>query len=136
MSVSTSWACLCAFQHILPEWFMATQNRFASPTFILPFRMGISPCACSPLFQRSPPILSFSIALNGFVGALWVLLETRGRQLDIGLYSLRMAIESAWRGMEKRGIVRGCKGGEAIYFGISMGCLMALMTTQKSAVSS
>ena len=55
--------------------------------------------------------------------------------MDIGLYALRMSIETFWKSLEKRGFVKGFKGGETLYFSVTMGCLMALMRTQKSAIS-
>lgn len=77
----------------------------------------------------------FSIAIGGLLGGAWILCERPGRQMDVGLYSMRMSIESLWRGLERRGIVRGIKGGETLFFGLAMGCLMALMKTQRDVIS-
>ncbi|CAG8507842.1 5733_t:CDS:2, partial [Dentiscutata heterogama] len=43
------------------------------------------------------------IYANGFIAGLWILVESPSRRLDIGLYSLRLSIESFWKLLVKNG---------------------------------
>ena len=54
-------------------------------------------------------ITFFRFYLNGFIGGLWILVEKPNRRLDIGIYSLRLSIESFWKLLVKKGKVRNIR---------------------------
>ncbi|KAF9283299.1 hypothetical protein BGZ88_010543 [Linnemannia elongata] len=67
--------------------------------------------------------------LNGFLGGLWVLLETPARQSALTLYFTRFMIEALWRRAVKAGWVKKVKGGETILFGFAMAVVMGVFET-------
>lgn len=67
--------------------------------------------------------------LNGFLGGLWVLLETPARQSALTLYFTRFMIEALWRRAVKAGLVRKIKGGETVLFGFAMAIVMGVFET-------
>ncbi|OZJ03771.1 hypothetical protein BZG36_03461 [Bifiguratus adelaidae] len=75
------------------------------------------------------------IALNGFISGFWILLESRGRQMDLGMYSIRLTIESVWQGLLRRGYVKSIRHGEAIYFSLSMAFVIAIYRTNRRAIN-
>ncbi|KAK4054215.1 hypothetical protein OIV83_001241 [Microbotryomycetes sp. JL201] len=63
--------------------------------------------------------------LQGFLAGLWVLLVPASRRIDLGLYSLRIALQCAWDVAVSRGRARNIPGGELLYFSFAMGVLMS-----------
>lgn len=51
----------------------------------------------------------FRFYLNGFIGGMWILVEKPNRRLDIGMYSLRLSIETLWKLLVKKGKVRNIR---------------------------
>ncbi|CAG8453368.1 778_t:CDS:2 [Ambispora leptoticha] len=49
------------------------------------------------------------IYLNGFIGGLWIFAEDSNRRLDIGMYSLRLSLESIWKLLVKKKKVKAIK---------------------------
>ncbi|CAJ0905797.1 16369_t:CDS:2 [Entrophospora sp. SA101] len=121
-------------KHILNSTIPAT---FKGATFIT---MAISTAwALICGFQQVLPNKFMPISrifINGFIGGLWILVESPNRRLDIGMYSLRLSIESTWKLLLKKGKVRNIRNGEAIYFSLAMGCIMAIYKTQPKSISS
>ncbi|RGB33939.1 hypothetical protein C1646_169259 [Rhizophagus diaphanus] len=74
--------------------------------------------------------------LNGFIGGMWILVEKPNRRLDIGMYSLRLSIETLWKLLVKKGKVRNIRNGEAIYFSLAMGFIMAIRKNQPKSITS
>ncbi|CAG8675361.1 7464_t:CDS:2 [Dentiscutata erythropus] len=75
------------------------------------------------------------IYANGFIAGLWILVESKSRRLDIGLYSLRLSIESFWKLLVKTRKVRNVRNGEVIYFSFAMACIMAIYKTQPNNIT-
>ncbi|CAG8695527.1 19049_t:CDS:2 [Gigaspora margarita] len=75
------------------------------------------------------------IYANGFIAGLWILVENPSRRLDIGLYSLRLSIESFWKLLVKNGKARNVRNGEVIYFSFAMACIMAIYKTQPNNIT-
>ncbi|KAF9099697.1 hypothetical protein BGX23_000071 [Mortierella sp. AD031] len=67
--------------------------------------------------------------LNGFLGGLWVLLETPARQSALTLYFTRFMIESIWRRAVKAGWAKSFRGGETMLFGVAMALVMGVFET-------
>ncbi|CAB4445973.1 unnamed protein product [Rhizophagus irregularis] len=74
--------------------------------------------------------------LNGFIGGMWILVEKPNRRLDIGMYSLRLSIETLWKLLVKQGKVRNIRNGEAIYFSLAMAFIMAIRKNQPKSITS
>ncbi|KAF8940821.1 hypothetical protein BGZ47_007599 [Haplosporangium gracile] len=70
--------------------------------------------------------------INGFLGGLWVLIETPARQSALTLYFTRFMIEALWRRAVKAGWARKVKGGETILFGCAMAVVMGVFETTPS----
>ena len=54
-------------------------------------------CACNRIF------------MNGFIGGLWILVESPDRRLDVGMYSLRLSMETVWKLLLKKGKVKNIR---------------------------
>ncbi|KAG5462133.1 MAG: hypothetical protein BJ554DRAFT_5571, partial [Olpidium bornovanus] len=67
--------------------------------------------------------------VNGILAGLAVLIEPRKKRLELGLYCLPRALESAWKCGIEWGWLRNVAGGELIYSSLSMGVLMSLYQT-------
>ncbi|KAM0789497.1 hypothetical protein ACM66B_000316 [Microbotryomycetes sp. NB124-2] len=63
--------------------------------------------------------------VQGFLAGLWVWLVPAARRVDLGLYSLRIALQCAWDVAVSRGKARNIPGGELLYFSVAMGILMS-----------
>jgi hypothetical protein len=71
--------------------------------------------------------------LNGFLGGLWVLIETPARQSALTLYFTRFMIEALWRRAVKAGWApRNVRGGETLLFGCAMALVMGVFETTPS----
>ncbi|KAG9295018.1 hypothetical protein G9A89_017812 [Geosiphon pyriformis] len=76
------------------------------------------------------------IYLNGLIGGLWIFAEDPHRRLDIGIYSLRLSVESMWKLLVKKGVIKPIRGGEVLIFSFGMGILMSIFQTQPRNISS
>lgn len=54
--------------------------------------------------------------------------------VDLALYSARLASQTLWKIAVKKGLVRSIKNGEVLYFAASMSILMALYETDVSTI--
>ncbi|CAG8556625.1 10914_t:CDS:2 [Paraglomus occultum] len=75
------------------------------------------------------------ICLGGFLGGLWVLVEPKERQLAIGMYSLRLSLESLWKVLVKTGKVKNIRDGDVFLFAFSTACLMSIYELQPKYMS-
>ncbi|CAG8544015.1 7175_t:CDS:2, partial [Paraglomus brasilianum] len=75
------------------------------------------------------------ICLGGFLGGLWVLVEPKERQLAIGMYSLRLSLESFWKVLVKTGKVKNVRDGDVLLFAFSTACLMSIYELQPKYMS-
>ncbi|KAG0273531.1 hypothetical protein BGZ95_010662, partial [Linnemannia exigua] len=73
--------------------------------------------------------------LNGLVAGTAVLIEAPGRQMELALYCLPRALETSWKLMMKRGLVRNIKNGDIALFSASMGVLMTLYQNEPSVIN-
>ncbi|CAI2181267.1 1751_t:CDS:2, partial [Funneliformis geosporum] len=76
------------------------------------------------------------IYLNGFIAGLWILVESPNKRLDIGMYSLRLSIESLWKLLVKKGKVKNIRNGEVIYFSLAMAIIMTIYKNKPKSISS
>ncbi|KAG0339740.1 hypothetical protein BG004_006697 [Podila humilis] len=67
--------------------------------------------------------------LNGFLGGLWILVESQQRQSALTLYYTRFMLEAVWRRLVKAKVVRNIRHGESLLFGLSMSVIMAIYET-------
>ncbi|KAI9358271.1 hypothetical protein DFJ73DRAFT_819350, partial [Zopfochytrium polystomum] len=72
----------------------------------------------------------------GLVAGAAVMVEAPGRRLELGLYCLPRAVESFWNCGVQWGWWRNVPGGEAIYFSIATGVLMALYQMDTETIPS
>ena len=76
-----------------------------------------------------------SYLLNGIVAGFAVLIEAPGRQMELALYCLPRALETAWKLMLKRGLVRNIPNGDIALFCASMGVMMTLYQNEPGAIN-
>ncbi|KAH7044733.1 hypothetical protein BKA57DRAFT_88032 [Linnemannia elongata] len=87
----------------------------------------------SPILVKKTPPNSY--ILNGLVAGTAVLIEAPGRQMELALYCLPRALETSWKLMMKRGLVRNIKNGDIALFSASMGVLMTLYQNEPSVIN-
>ncbi|KAK4054664.1 hypothetical protein OIO90_003476 [Microbotryomycetes sp. JL221] len=63
--------------------------------------------------------------IQGFLAGLWVSLVPAARRVDLGLYSMRIALQCAWDVAVSRNRVKNIPGGELLYLSFAMGVLMS-----------
>lgn len=64
-----------------------------------------------------------------------MLIEAPGRQMELALYCLPRALETSWKLLMKRGLVRNIKNGDIALFSASMGVLMTLYQNEPSVIN-
>ncbi|KAF9095878.1 hypothetical protein BGX23_012424 [Mortierella sp. AD031] len=90
------------------------------------------PCLSRRILGRESNI---NYILNGLVAGVAVLIEAPGRQMELALYCLPRALETAWKLLLKRGLVRNIKNGDIALFSASMGVLMTLYQNEPSVIN-
>ncbi|KAF9315903.1 hypothetical protein BG003_002545 [Podila horticola] len=90
------------------------------------------PCWLRRITQRES---NWNYLLNGIVSGFAVLIEAPGRQMELALYCLPRALETTWRLMLKRGLVRNIKNGDIALFSASMGVMMTLYQNDPSVIN-
>lgn len=73
--------------------------------------------------------------LNGVIAGFTVLIEAPGRQVELGLYCLPRALDTAWHLMLKRGLVRNIPNAEMALFCASMGLMMTIYQNDPSVIN-
>ncbi|KAF9145735.1 hypothetical protein BGX30_007047 [Mortierella sp. GBA39] len=73
--------------------------------------------------------------LNGVIAGFAVLIEAPGRQIELGLYCLPRALDTAWHLMLKRGLVRNVPNAEMALFCASMGLMMTIYQNDPSVIN-
>lgn len=96
LSLGTAWGSICAFQHYLPNKLLPTK-RFYIQVRSQPRAVFLSVHA------------DMYIGFKGFLAGLWVALVPAQRAVDLGLYSLRIAIQCAWDVGVARGKVKNIR---------------------------
>jgi hypothetical protein len=74
--------------------------------------------------------------INGFLSGSSVLLETKGRRIELALYCLPRALESLWNLAVLKGYCRRIPFGEVMLFMISMGALMTVYQHEPDVIPS
>ena len=82
-----------------------------------------TPCIFRKIFGSDKPWQYF---FSGFLSGAMVFIEVPGRRLELALYCLPRAVESAWNCGVKWKYWNNLHGGEAFYFSIASGILMCL----------
>ncbi|KAF9931984.1 hypothetical protein FBU30_009163 [Linnemannia zychae] len=90
------------------------------------------PCLSRRVLGRESNI---NYILNGLIAGTAVLIEAPGRQMELALYCLPRALETSWKLLMKRGLVRNIKHGDIALFSASMGVLMTLYQNEPSVIN-
>ncbi|KAF9153520.1 hypothetical protein BG015_003255 [Linnemannia schmuckeri] len=91
-----------------------------------------TPCVMRRIFKRER---TFMYLLNGLLAGLAVLIEAPGRQMELALYCLPRALETTWKLMLKRGLVRNIPNGDIALFCASMGVMMTIYQNDPSVIN-
>ncbi|KAG0209487.1 hypothetical protein BGX33_005487 [Mortierella sp. NVP41] len=73
--------------------------------------------------------------LNGILAGFAVLIEAPGRQMELALYCLPRALETTWKLLLKRGLVRNIPYGDIALFSASMGVMMTLYQNDPGVIN-
>ncbi|KAG0354793.1 hypothetical protein BC939DRAFT_405705 [Gamsiella multidivaricata] len=90
------------------------------------------PCISRRILGRET---NLNYLLNGVVAGFAVLIEAPGRQMELALYCLPRALETAWKLMLKRGLVRNIPHADIALFSASMGVMMTLYQNEPSVIN-
>ncbi|KAF9953389.1 hypothetical protein BGZ70_000263 [Mortierella alpina] len=90
------------------------------------------PCLSRRILGRESNI---NYLVNGIVAGFAVLIEAPGRQMELALYCLPRALETTWKLMLKRGIVRNIAHADIALFSASMGVMMTLYQNEPSVIN-
>ncbi|KAG0307448.1 hypothetical protein BGZ98_000238 [Dissophora globulifera] len=90
------------------------------------------PCISRRIFQRETNI---NYLLNGLVAGFAVLIEAPGRQMELALYCLPRALETTWKLLLNRKLVRNIPHSEIALFCGSMGVMMTLYQNEPSVIN-
>ncbi|KAF9195470.1 hypothetical protein BGZ51_000045 [Haplosporangium sp. Z 767] len=90
------------------------------------------PCISRRILGRET---NLNYLLNGVVAGFAVLIEAPGRQMELALYCLPRALETAWKLLLKRGIVRNIPHSDIALFSASMGVMMTLYQNEPSVIN-
>ncbi|KAG0087891.1 hypothetical protein BGZ93_010688 [Podila epicladia] len=73
--------------------------------------------------------------LNGILGSLAMWIEVPGRRNELILYMAQRALETTWRLLSKRGLVRRIPQWDTALFSLSMGVIMVVYQSKPEAIS-
>ncbi|KAF9918365.1 hypothetical protein BX616_009158 [Lobosporangium transversale] len=90
------------------------------------------PCLMRKIFKKE---FLGTYLVNGLIAGLAVLIEAPGRQMELALYCLPRALETAWNLLLKRGLVRNISHGDIALFSASMGVMMSLYQNDPSVIN-
>ncbi|KAF9171968.1 hypothetical protein BGX21_010598 [Mortierella sp. AD011] len=90
------------------------------------------PCLSRRILGRES---NLNYLLNGVVAGFAVLIEAPGRQMELALYCLPRALETAWKLMMKRGLVKNVPFGDIALFSASMGVVMTLYQNEPNMIN-
>ncbi|KAG0330207.1 hypothetical protein BGZ99_007068 [Dissophora globulifera] len=110
------------------------RSTLRSTLFLTMYVLGAfySPCLLRKLLKKET---IFIYLLNGIISGLAVLIEAPGRQMELALYCLPRALETGWKLMLKRGLVRNVPKGDIALFSASMGVMMTLYQNDPSVIN-
>ncbi|KAI1321342.1 hypothetical protein EDD11_006679 [Mortierella claussenii] len=90
------------------------------------------PCLARRILGRES---NLNYLLNGIVAGFAVLIEAPGRQMELALYCLPRALETSWKLLSKRGLVKNIPHGDIALFSASMGVMMTLYQNDPSVIN-
>ncbi|GJJ74702.1 hypothetical protein EMPS_07060 [Entomortierella parvispora] len=90
------------------------------------------PCLMRRVLQRESNLIYL---FNGIVSGFAVLIEAPGRQMELALYCLPRALETTWKLLLKRGLVKNIPHGDIALFSASMGVMMTLYQNEPSVIN-
>lgn len=105
-----------------------------SSTFIALFTSlcWLVPCYMRNMFGGER---RFYYLLNGFVAGSSAIIEfPKSRRVELGMYCLPRALESIWKMMLKRGLVKPVPFGEVLLFSLSMGTMMTFYQNETDTI--
>ncbi|KAF8936010.1 hypothetical protein EDD21DRAFT_375389 [Dissophora ornata] len=110
------------------------KSTLRSCLFLTVYVLGAfyTPCLLRRLLKKET---LFIYLFNGILSGLAVLIEAPGRQMELALYCLPRALETAWKLLLKRGLVRNIRHGDIALFSASMGVLMTLYQNDQSVIN-
>ncbi|KAF9112251.1 hypothetical protein BGX27_003724 [Mortierella sp. AM989] len=77
----------------------------------------------------------FNYFFNGILAGFAVLIEAPGRRMELALYCLPRALETTWKLMTKRGLVKNVPFGDIALFSGSMGVVMAMYQNEPNMIN-
>lgn len=72
---------------------------------------------------------------QGFLSGVALMIETPSRQAEISLYCTCKSIEMAYNVLQRRGVVKGIKFGEAILFGVAIATIGYYYQNEPEAIN-
>ncbi|KAG0367204.1 hypothetical protein BC939DRAFT_434254 [Gamsiella multidivaricata] len=110
------------------------KSTLRSCLFLTMYVLGAfsTPCVTRRVFKSE---VLFTYLFNGIISGLAVLIEAPGRQMELALYCLPRALETAWNLLLKRGLVRNVPYGDIALFSASMGVMMTLYQNDPSVIN-
>ncbi|KAG0030497.1 hypothetical protein BGZ82_007404 [Podila clonocystis] len=91
-----------------------------------------SPCLLRRILGRETRA---TYIVNGLIAGLSVLIEAPGRQMELALYCLPRALETSWKLLAKRRVVRNMPHGDIALFCASMGVMMSIYQNDPSVIN-
>ncbi|KAG0353504.1 hypothetical protein BG005_007226 [Podila minutissima] len=91
-----------------------------------------SPCLLRRILGRETRA---TYVVNGLIAGLSVLIEAPGRQMELALYCLPRALETTWKLLVKRRVVRNVPHGDIALFCASMGVMMSIYQNDSSVIN-
>ncbi|KAF9208510.1 hypothetical protein BGZ49_008594 [Haplosporangium sp. Z 27] len=90
------------------------------------------PCISRRILGRES---NLNYIFNGIIAGFAVLIEAPGRQMELALYCLPRALETTWKLMQKRGLVKNVPFGDIALFSASMGVVMTLYQNEPNMIN-
>ncbi|RKP26599.1 hypothetical protein SYNPS1DRAFT_13964 [Syncephalis pseudoplumigaleata] len=91
----------------------------------------VLPCWLRHLFQRDSILFKL---ISGAAAGCCATIDAPGRRLELGMYCLTRALETAWNCGVKWGWWRVIPNGELVYFVFGMGALMSVYQTSPGSI--
>ena len=86
------------------------------------------------LKNKRQKIDRLNVIIPGFVCAFSILFEPSHRRAELCLYLVPRFIEALWNFLEKRGVVKSFKNGEAVIFALTMSTLMYCYQNEQQSI--
>ncbi|KAF9104911.1 hypothetical protein BGX29_001043 [Mortierella sp. GBA35] len=90
------------------------------------------PCLLRRIFKKER---AFLYLVNGFFAGMTVLIEAPSRRTELAMYCFPRGLETTWRLLLKRRLVRNIPYGDIALFSASMGVMMTLYQNEPSVIN-